>query len=624
MKNDRVLVIDDDPETIKSYEQILSPQVQATANLQSLLRRPTKKAEVAPKKQLHVFSLDTAHQGKEGYELVQLACQENRPYAVAFIDMRMPPGWDGLETSKAIRQKDPDIYIVIVTAYSDKSIDEIQATLQHNVLIIRKPFAKEEIYQLARNFCISWERDEELNNLRLSLEKKVEERMKALSKTNEYLLSESRKRQFAEDRLSRLVNYDRLTDLPNRNLFYDRLEQGMKMSRRHDNKQAVLMLDIQNFKAVNYTYGQSSGDYILKDIAKRLSGCVRECDTLARMGGDEFGIIGDNVTDVDDAAVLAQRCISALKPAFEVTGEEIFLSLNIGVTLFSPAEKDSDIDSLLRNADAAVQQSKQMSGSNYTFYSEEMNALTHRHMALKNRLRRALEREELFLVYQPQIDARTGKMMGMEALLRWKDPEKGNVSPVEFIPLMEETGQIHTVGEWVLRQACTQNQKWIEAGYGPIVVAVNLSVSQFRQDDLVETIAKILVETGLDPKYLELEITEGMLMEDLSVCQDKLNRFKAMGIQIAIDDFGTGYCSLNYLKHLSVDTLKIDREFVHDITTNDTSAALTFAIIAMGHNLGLKVLAEGVENKEQLEVLQEKECDVIQGFYFSIFIDARI
>jgi diguanylate cyclase (GGDEF)-like protein/PAS domain S-box-containing protein len=419
----------------------------------------------------------------------------------------------------------------------------------------------------------------------------------------------------SEERLQHLVHYDPLTQLPNRVLFLDRLEQALARATWHKRPTAVLHLDLDRFKVINDTVGHPIGDRVLKVIAERLNAAVRKGDTVARLGGDEFVVALADLAEVHDVPRVAEKLIAALHPPVVIDGREYFVTASIGVSLH-PWDGD-DAETLLRNADVAMYRAKEKGKNNFQFYSPAMNAEAPRRLAIETDLRRALERREFLLHYQPKVDLATGRVAGMEALLRWQHPKQGLISPLDFIPLLEETGLIVPVGEWVLRSACAQNRSWQEAGLAPLRVAVNLSARQFKQPGLVEMVGEVLAEVGLDPGLLELELTESILLEHTEESLATLRRFHDMGIHLALDDFGTGYSSLSYLKRFPIDSLKIDRSFIHDVTTNPDDATIARTVIAMAHNLRMTAVAEGVETREQLEFLRSHECDQMQGYYFS-------
>lgn len=441
-------------------------------------------------------------------------------------------------------------------------------------------------------------------------------------------------RKLAEDQIRTLAYYDALTDLPNRRMFKEYLGKSIARARRQDALVAILILDIDRFKRINDTLGHTFGDLLLREVAQRLLATTRREDcvsrqgedvatnSVARLGGDEFALMLTGITSLQDAARVARRTLSALSEPFLLEKHEVFITVSVGITLY-PYDGE-DVDNLLKNADTAMYHSKAEGRNNYQYYTESMNAMAFERLAMENSLRRALERNEFELYYQPQVNVDTRKIVGLEALIRWRHPELGMISPVEFIPLAEESGLIIPIGEWVLRTACAQNKAWQDAGYSPITVAANISGLQFRQQNLTETVARILGETKLDPKYLDIELTEGTIMRNATETVATLHELKDMGIRLSIDDFGTGYSSLSYLKRFPLDTLKVDRSFVKDLTKDSDDEAITHAIIAMANSLGLRVVAEGVESEEQLRFLQNHGCDEFQGYLFSPPVPAEM
>lgn len=422
-------------------------------------------------------------------------------------------------------------------------------------------------------------------------------------------------RKQAEERLNYLANFDLLTSLPNRILFRDRL--GLAISRAPWRKRAVgvLLLDLDRFKVVNEMLGHGMGDLLLKEVSKRLAAAVREGDTVARLGDDTFGLILDDLAQPADSFRVSQKVLDTLSKPIELKGQEVFVSASIGIAIFP--NDGEEIDPLMKHADTAMYRAKEQGGNNYQLCSPAMNQHATKRLALENNLRHALERQEFLLHYQPKVDLATGQIVGAEALVRWKSPEVGMVSPAEFIPLAEETGLIVPIGEWILRTACAQNKAWQQRGLSPVRMGVNLSVRQLQRQNLIGTIAHALNETGLDPNYLELELTESIIMKSNESTMAELRELHLGGIEISIDDFGTGYSSLSYLKRLPIDTLKIDKSFVQDVATDPDDAAIVAAIITMAHTLKLKVVAEAVETVEQLEFLRSLKCDRMQGYLFS-------
>jgi diguanylate cyclase (GGDEF)-like protein/PAS domain S-box-containing protein len=422
-------------------------------------------------------------------------------------------------------------------------------------------------------------------------------------------------RKVAEQRLSYLSQFDTLTGLPNRSLFLDRLAQALKQAQRKEWLVGVLFIDLDRFKVVNDTLGHGSGDQLLVEVAARLQDCVRADDAVGRLGGDEFGFVLSNLGRPDDAALVAQKVVAALSSPFVLEGGEVYVSASLGIGIY-PSD-GTDADALLRNADTAMFRAKEAGRNGYQFYLPQMNERALERLQLQTELRGALERREFVLHYQPKADLATGRISGFEALLRWQHPVRGLVPPLHFIPLLEETGLILPVGEWVVRSVCEQLARWQAQGVSPRPVAINLSARQFQQRNLDATIAAILTETGIDPGLLELELTESMLMSDADEAARMLNTMRAHGVRLSVDDFGTGYSSLAYLKRFPLDALKIDRAFIRDVTTDADDASIALAIISLAHSLKLKVVAEGVETLDQLEFLRAQGCDEMQGYYFA-------
>ncbi len=434
-------------------------------------------------------------------------------------------------------------------------------------------------------------------------------------------------RKKSDKRIMQLAFYDGLTGLPNQTSFRDRLQQVIAHARRYKRIAAVLFLDLDNFKRINDTLGHRAGDYLLKLVSERLNGTIRSSDslarnrsdkpqtTVARQGGDEFTLILTEIRNPEDAAKVAHRIVSKLSEPYKLEGYEVFITVSVGIAIF-PVDGE-DIDSILMNADAAMYHAKKQGKNNFQFYRLTMNERAIERLNLENDLRKALERDELLLHYQPKVGIQSGEIVGMEALIRWQHPELGMVSPAEFIPLSEETGLIVPIGEWVLQAACAQINAWQSQGLPHIPVSVNLSSQQFQHQELLITIERLLESSGISPEHLMLEITESVIMQNTDSTFDILNTLTAIGLRLLIDDFGTGYSSLSYLKRLPVFAIKIDRSFIRDISTSPDDAAIIKAIIAMAQNLKLKVVAEGVETEEQLAFLRDEQCDVMQGYLFS-------
>ena len=429
------------------------------------------------------------------------------------------------------------------------------------------------------------------------------------------VLTDISKRKQDEERIYYQANYDALTELPNRSLFHDRLNLGLSAMSRQDRKLGLMFIDLDGFKLVNDTLGHDIGDLMLQEAAIRLKKCIRSGDTVARLGGDEFTVIMPSLTDPRNATMLAQRILDTLAKPFFLQGHESFISGSIGVTIFP--DDAAGVSDLIKNADAAMYHAKELGKANFQFFTPEMNAEVKKRLVLKNGLSKALKKGEFQLHYQPKLEIGTNKITGVEALMRWHNADLGLISPVTFIPVLEETGMVVEVGEWALRTACKQHKTWLAQGLPPIRIAVNLSARQLREVSFVPMMEKVLKQSRVSADSLEIEITESMLMTDSAKAVIALDELHDMGLHVAMDDFGTGYSSLSYLKKFPIDTIKIDRSFVADIATDEDDAEIIKTIINMGRTLNRKVVAEGVETKEQLKILKQYQCDEIQGYFFS-------
>jgi diguanylate cyclase (GGDEF)-like protein len=421
-----------------------------------------------------------------------------------------------------------------------------------------------------------------------------------------------------------MAYYDGLTGLPNRALFEECLKQRLLMNERQKAKTAVMFIDVDDFKRVNDTLGHSYGDKLLKKIAERLNSNTRKSDSItrhrendmySRRGGDEFTVMLSVIKEFEDAAVVAGRIIHAMSDPFMLDGREILVTVSIGIAIYP--DDGEDVDTILKNADAAMYDAKERGKNNYQYYRHSMNANTLERLNIEGDIKKALERGEFILHYQPQVDTFTRKVVGVEALIRWKHPEKGMVSPLDFIPVAEQTGLIIPISDWVVETACRQNRIWQEEGVADIPVSVNLTSHQFQQKNFIKNLIDLLEKTGLPPQSLHLEITESTLMKNTEMSFVNLYELSHLGLSMIIDDFGTGYSSLSYLKRFPIHAIKIDRSFVKDINTSADDAAIASAIISMAHTMNIKVVAEGVETEEQLTFLQERGCDEIQGYLFS-------
>lgn len=427
-------------------------------------------------------------------------------------------------------------------------------------------------------------------------------------------ISGARQRQQVEAKIRHQALHDHLTGLPNRLSFNDILDLAITKARQNQQSLAVMFLDLDRFKLINDTLGHTLGDYLLNSVAHRLKDSLKSQDTIARWGGDEFTILIPQITEIEQVVQAASTILKSLETAFQLKGHELYISASLGIALFD--ECSPDAETLIQHADAALYYAKDKGRGNFQFYSVSLNSKNPQLLNLEKCLRYAVERQELIIHYQPRVNIRTGKITGMEALLRWHHPEMGMVAPNVFIPLAEESGLIVGIGEWVIRQACIQNKIWQSAGLPPVTIAVNLSLKQFRQPNLLEVVANILEATELEPKYLELEITESIAIENIDFTKTVLQSLKQMGVYLSIDDFGTGHSSLSRLQLLPIDSLKIDGSFIRELTKDDRVPHIIKAIVNLGKSLGLRLVAEGVEQNEELDFLKSINCDDVQGYLF--------
>ena len=592
----RVLVVDDESEIRDAYKQILCD---TEANLEMtgfhelrtrLFRKnPTEALRQAATRAPTSFETVFCQQASEAVTAVKEALARNEPFAVAFIDMRMPPGQDGVWAAIQIRELDPALEIVICTAYSDADPGEIGGYVppEDKLSYLQKPFHPHEVRQMTIALGSKWR---------------------------------------AERRIVRLAYFDTLTGLPNREQSRNRLIGALQAAKEKNGLLAVLYLDLDNFKRVNDTLGHAVGDQLLCVVADRLRSSLRyggestpgggnRPGDIARLGGDEFMVLLPNLRSTVDAGGVAERLALSLRQPIQVGSNSLVVTPSIGIALYP--QDGSEAETLLRNADLAMYFAKRRAPGTFAFFDVSMNASALHRFTIEEQLRGALERNEFSLQYQPQFDVRTGSISGVEALLRWTNAELGAVSPLEFIPVAEETGLILAIGKWALQAACQQARAWRNEGLPLQRMAVNVSGRQFALADYPQEVAAVLRETRLEPAVLELEITESVVMADEVWAEKAIKELKALGISLAIDDFGTGYSSFGRLRHFAVDRLKIDRSFVTSITDHSDDRAIAAAIIAMSRSMHIHVTAEGVENYPQLAFLQEQECQDAQGFLLS-------
>ena len=507
---------------------------------------------------------------------------EAASYDLVLLDLSLPDS-QGLATFSAIQERAGNLPIILLTGNDDESL------------------AVQAVQQGAQDYLVKGKVDADLlaRAIRYGIER------------NRLLVEMEKVREVEQH----LAYHDMLTNLPNRLLFYDRMRQALAHARRYSGLVAVLFLDLDGFKAINDRHGHAVGDRLLQAVATRLKGNMRQSDTIARLGGDEFTILLTGIKSMKDVSRTAQKVLSVVSRPFAIDGHQLGVTCSIGVSVFP--HDGSDTESLIKRADFAMYRAKNQGKANYQHFDITVVSQAPKQASFENDLRKAIVNHELRIHFQPQVSLATGQITGVEALVRWQHPEFGLLPPSEFIPLAEESGLIVPLGEWVLRSACIQNKVWQVAGYEPLPVAINLSARQFREIGLPETVSRVLHETGLSPNFLMLEITETNAMQDVEYTISTLEVLKDMGLGIALDDFGTGHSSLSYLKRFPIDLLKIDKSFIQDVPDDPDDACIITAIVGLSQNLGMKVIAEGVETEKQLAFLRAIRCEQMQGFFFS-------
>ncbi|SEE91213.1 putative bifunctional diguanylate cyclase/phosphodiesterase [Pseudomonas migulae] len=593
--NRRILIVDDTLSIHEDFRKILGPE---TEDEQSLAG--TEAALFGtPQNDRQTFQLDSAFQGQEALELVKRALDEGHPYALVFTDMRMPPGWDGLETIEQLWKADPHLQIALCTAYSDYTWEAMAERLEFGdqMLVLKKPFDSLEIRQMASALTWKWQMAQDAAMKVLSLEQTIEARVHELLK------------------VSHLLQYDVLTELPNSTLLGDRLNQSLALSRRHDKQLAVMFLGLDRFKRINNALGHPAGDEMLKQVSRNLVATVRESDSVFRYGSDEFVVILADIRHPQQTKGIADKLLNAIRAPLHIAGHDLSVTASLGISIYP--DDGFDAIELIKKAETAMRNIKESGPNDFSFFIDEMNQRARDHQSIETGIRLALERNEFVLHYQPKLDLGNGQVVGAEALIRWQKPGHGLVYPSAFIGVAEDSGLIVPLSKWVLAEACRQACAWQALGLPKICMSVNMSAIDFRQRDFVDGIEQILEQTGLEPSLLELEITEGVLMQNIETTVNSLNRLKAMGVRLAIDDFGTGYSSLSYLQRFPIDVLKIDQSFIRGLSKDSSDAALVSAIISLGRSLKLTIIAEGVETLEQLNFLRAHQCEEGQGYYFS-------
>lgn len=727
-QSNRILIIDDNEDIHEDFRKILQP---ISSNLKEL--KQAVFGQTHTEVEIPLYEIDSAYQGEEGFELVKKSIDTLRPYFMTFVDIRMPPGLNGVEIIEKIWSIDPDLQTVICTAYSDYTWQELIVKLgwSDRLLILKKPFDSIEVRQLTsalrekwylqkqrhyqmdllqsmvdertaeirgtleatadgilvisqlsqsidanQNFQKIWKdltlkgegienilsrndpndliafitsnvsegksvenlienlifnfEDNTFNDLRLELRVKNGKIIELFTKPLEIKermigrvvsFRDVTEQRYFESQLTFQATHDLLTHLPNRMLLIDRLEQAIFQSRRSKTQVAVIILDLDRFKIVNDSLGHNFGDELIKAVAERLKKCMRESDTLCRVGGDEFVLIVPGLSETNLLLSTIHKLQEVIKIPFIVNSHQLNMTCSIGISFFP--KNGQDADELLKNADAAMYRAKAKGKNTFEFYAEEMNIQIRELLELEQDLHLAYKSGEFLLHYQPIVDVKSGEIRGTEALLRWNHPKLGMLLPQKFMAVAEETGLIVPIGEWVLQTACEQNLIWKKKGLNPPPIAVNLSAHQVKNHESFKTIEKVLEKVSYDGSFLMLELTENLLMEVSSEVKEAFKRLNNKNVIFVIDDFGTGYSNLNYLVEYPITKIKIDRSFIKGLENEPFEKTLIQAIIAMAHSLNMKVVAEGVESEGQYQFLRENHCDEVQGFYFSKPIEAE-
>ncbi len=602
-----------------NYEPEIQEVILSGKSLNVLIVDDSKVIREAIKEILEIGNLQVteACDGKQAVKSI-----DNKLPDLVLLDAVMPV-MDGVSVLKVLRKSYSKIQLPIILIASQGSPREMVQALDLGANdYVTKPIDFDVLWARLTNQLMQKQAAEFLRSAKHSLEIQIKQRTAELKSTNERLEKEIKVRLQTEDKLQKQASYDELTGLPNRSLASDRLEQTLLKARRHNLKPAVAFLDLDNFKYINDTFGHAAGDDLLREAARRLSGCARGSDTVARLGGDEFLLVldddGKTKGHQPESGVrrVAERIIKSFAKPFVIEDQELNITPSIGFSLYPKDGEDSN--QLMRHADAAMYRSKNDGKNTYCFFSPEMTMQAKLRMNIESQLRRALERNEFSLHYQPIVNSKSGEIVKVEALLRWHCDELGMITPDCFIPIAEETGIILPMGNWVIQQACEQVKNWRNLGCSNICVTVNVSARQFKSDSsLLETVDQALKQYNLPSNAIQLELTEGVLLEETSDSAEMMKQIENMGIKLLIDDFGTGYASLSYLQRYNFDSIKIDRSYINSVLHSEQNAKLVKAVIAMANSLGMSVVSEGVETKGQLDFLLNAECEFMQGYYFS-------
>jgi diguanylate cyclase (GGDEF)-like protein len=584
----RILIVDDSRDIHAVFKQVLNYQPQQI-----------KQSQI---KNFPLFTVDSAYQGVEAVVKVEEAIKEGNPYALAFVDINMPPGWDGVKTIQQIWELDKDIQVVICTAGNDYSWEEtvIQLGAIDNFLILKKPFDAVTVRQVACALTSKWKLGRQARQYTVKLENEVLDRTSQL--------------QFQ-------LTHDMLTNLPNRILLYDRIQQLIDETHNRSNF-ALFFLDLDRFKLINDSLGHSIGDLLLQAVALRLTEKMGSAEnTIARIGGDEFVVLVAEIKNSVHAAEMAQELLDLIMLPYPIQHRELMISTSVGICLFP--QDGPDPETLARNGDTAMYKAKERGPNSFQFYENSLNQNTLEKLELENELFQAVKKQEFILHYQPEFNLLSGEIEGIEALIRWQHPERGLVAPLEFIPLSEENGLILPISEWVLRKACRQLKAWQDKGMVNVRMAVNFAGAQFElREELVDLVRNILLENDLPPSSLEIELNENIIFRNQEIIET-VHALKRLGVSIALDDFGAGYSNLSYLKKLPIDRLKIDKSYIEKLQQNTDDKAIIRAVIAVANSLDIEVVAEGVETVEQLDFLKLEGCHTAQGFYYTKALPSR-
>ncbi|MFZ4574465.1 MAG: EAL domain-containing protein [Phycisphaerales bacterium] len=616
--NRRVLIVDDNQSIHDDYTRVLNPPRSGAefAALEAELFGAAPTVALATEG----FELTHSLQGQDALERVREAAECNEHFAVAFVDLRMPPGWDGVETIEKLWACDPNIQVVICSAHSDYKLSDIVNRLGRSdqLLFLRKPFDPDEVQQLALALSQKWDLSQQ--------------HVKQLQKANEGLERELEAKCRVEEQLRHDATHDSLTALPNRTLLLERLHHCVERLRRQPEQScALLFLDLDNFKLINDSFGHDTGDKVLVEVGERLNNAVRTCDTLtrgasalaSRLGGDEFVVLLEDIADATVATRVAQRLREVVHLPMQVGDRSVVVGASVGISVWAPGKS---ADTLLREADTAMYQAKYSGKDRFALFDQNMHAAVLQRLTVEADLRRAIERQEFFVEYQPIVCLESGTIVGFEALLRWNHPTKGRVAPDSFIPVAEESGQIQKIGLWVIGQVARDLRRWREQepAAADIYVSVNVSRLQILDEQFSDNLYDMLTSYGVDAGSVHVEVTENAVMGATATIVRTLDRLRQLGCRIMMDDFGTGHSSLSCLHRFPIDVLKIDRAFADTLGSSRDYAAVVQAIVTLAHNLNVRVVAEGVETAQHMVQLQALDCDFAQGYHFSKPIPAAL